>query len=217
MEKFGLNELEINKEIQFINNKTFYEGAIVKLYEKCMGVQIPTEQPNFKIINENQSVDFLVVYDDAAYWCKSKVLGCKAEDKGQLVLLDQPEIINRIERRQYKRLQALMDAEYLLLPDGVNSIHDISPILFRQMKKTFTLDISGGGVAIVTYQKIEEGKSVLTSFVLDERMAILCEVVRSEKNEKNDNYKTALKFKDIDEERRQDIIDYVNARFVNHK
>lgn len=217
MESFSLTELEINKKIQFINNKTFFEGTIVKLYEKCFGVQVSTEQPNIKIINANQVVDFLIVYDEEAYWCKARVLGCKAEDKGQLVLLNQPEIINRIERRRYKRLQTLMDIEYLILPDGVSTIHDISPILLRQMKKTFTLDISGGGVALVTYQKIEEGKLILISFELEERMMLLCEVVRSEKNEKNDNYKTALKFKDMDDEKRQEIIDYVNARSANHK
>lgn len=219
VEKLGTNLLEINKKLQFINNRiNFYEGTIVKLYEKCLGVQIPTEQPNFKIIEAADDVDFFLVYDETAYWCKSKVLGCKVEDKNQIILLGEPEVVNKIERRQYKRLQTIMDIEYLLLPEGINGIQDISPILLKQMRKTFTIDISGGGVSLITYQQLEEEKNVLLSFQLeDEKMIILSEVVRSLRNEKNDNYKTALKFKDIADEKRQGIIDFIHMKSIKGK
>lgn len=201
MANFNLGQLEINKKILLVNDKNFFEGTIIKLYENYMGVQIPTDQANFKIINKNQSIEFLLVYDEEAYRCRSKVLGCISEDRSQLVLLEQPEIINKIERRQNKRVQTFMDIEYFLMPEDIQLTDDIPPTIFGQMKKTVSVDVSDSGVALITYEIIREGRIVVVSFELEKKMTIICRVVRSEINDKGENYKTALKFLNVYDEK----------------
>ncbi|NRT80586.1 PilZ domain-containing protein [Clostridium beijerinckii] len=79
-------------------------------------------------------------------------------------------------------------------------------------KKTFTVDISAGGLALITYEKIESGRLLFLSFKIKENISSVCSVFRSEFDEGDTNFKTALKFIDIDVNHRKIINEYVNEK-----
>ena len=212
MDELKIIGLEINKPIQFVNNKKFFEGKIIKLQDKFIGVMISTFQDNVKIFNINEIVNFFIVFEEAAYWCNSSVIGCKAEDYAQLVLLDHPKVINKIERRRSPRVSIVVDIEYCFLPDGVDKKSKVTQGHLRGKRKTFTIDISGGGIAIITYEKIESGSLIFLSFNIKENITTVCSVVRSEEYDGNRNFKTALKFIDIDVSHWNIIMEYVNEK-----
>lgn len=212
MENFKIMDLKVNKQIQFMNDKMFYVGKIIKKWDKFIGITISNLQDNFKIFNVNEIVNFFVVFEEEAYWCNSTVIGCKSDDYSQLMILEQPKVINRIERRKSPRIPAILDIEYCFLPNNIDELDKVTQGYQRVKKKTFTIDISRGGIALITYEKIESGKLLFLSFKIKENIVSVCSVVRSEVNQGGTTFKTAIKFVDIDVNHRNIINEYVNKK-----
>lgn len=216
MENFKITDLKTNKQIQFMNNKVFFIGKIIKIEEKFLVVSISNLQDNFIIFNVNAVANFFIVFNNNAYWCNSIVIGCKAGDYSQLVILERPKIINKIERRNWPRVPAILDIEYCILPNNINKLSKVTQMCQRMKKKTFTIDISVGGIAIITYEKIESGKLIFLSFKIKENIVSICSVIRTEANERNANFKTALEFLDIDVNHRNIINEYIGEKMKSN-
>lgn len=216
MEKINMQFLVPEQRIQLIGaDKNFFEGIIKTTSSDYFSIQIPTNQAFFKLFKTNDFIDFLLIREDSAYRCNSKVLGCKISDSMQLMLADVPMLLSQIERREYKRLSTVMEVEYVPLPDDkkYTSLKSIPPTLFRKLKKTFTVDISGGGAKIITYENEFTSNSLLLSMNICGDMKAICSVVRIEQPDKDlKHFKTALKFEDIDNFHRKKIIDFVNEK-----
>lgn len=212
MESFKITDLKINKQIQFINNKLFFTGKVIKIDDKFLVVTISNLQDNFKIFHVNAIVNFFIVFITNAYWCNSRVIGCKADDYSQLLVLERPKIINKIERRKSPRIPTILDIQYSFLSDNIDRLSKVTQIYQLTKKKTFTIDISLGGIAIITYEKIKSGKLVFVSFKIKKNILSVCSVIRTEDNKKGTNFKTALKFIDIDIDDQNIINEYINEK-----
>lgn len=204
------------EKIQIIStDKNFFDGIIKTVFPDYFSLQIPTNQPFFKLFITNEFIEFLLVHTNVAYRCKAKILGYKISDTSQLMVVDAPEVINKIERREYKRLSTVMEVEYSCLPADINyaNLKSVPPTFFRKLRKTFTIDISGGGAKIITYENKFETNSLLLSMNIGEDIKALCQVVRTEPDPKNlKHFKTALKFKDINDIHRKKIIEFVDEK-----
>ena len=197
-----------------MTTKTFLKVILLIIYENCFAVNIFTGQNSYRPINAKEKIKFIIASRSKAFNCSSSVLGCKLGDKFELALLTIPEVVNSIERRRYPRVQVVMPAEYYMLPTGIeyNVIDDVSLVYHRQMKKTFTVDISGNGIKLITYDDRSDSKNALISLYIEEEIKILCSVVRREIDEKNNKCKTAFQFKDIDNTKWNIINKFVNER-----
>jgi c-di-GMP-binding flagellar brake protein YcgR len=212
MEILNITDLDVNKQIQFMNGKMFFMGKIVKTENGFLAVKISNKQHNVKIFNTNEITNFFIVLHEEAYWCMSIVIGCSTDGYSQLLILEQPKIINKIERRKCPRLPTVLDIEYCLLPDAISELSQVNQLYQRMKKKTFTIDISVGGVALITYEKFEPGNLLFLSFEVKENISSVCSVARSEVSEGTLNFKTALKFIDIDINHQNIINDYINKK-----
>ncbi|MDP4144530.1 MAG: PilZ domain-containing protein [Bacillota bacterium] len=213
MEILNINDLKTDQKIHFIsNNNKFFDGVIKSIHEGFFVVQISTIQENYNLISAGQQVDFIVANDLKAYRCHSKVLNCKVGDNLQAALMETPETVNVIERRQYKRIQCVLEVSYYILPDNqkYTKLEQVPSMLFKKMKRTFTVDISGGGVKLISYDNAITAQFVLVSIKLNTEIFAISSVVRVEDNTKN--CKLALKYECIKEEDRRQILDYVQKR-----
>lgn len=202
-------------KIQFINNdKTFFNANICKLQWNCIGVIINVNQHNYRILNEEENVQFIYVMEDKAVMYNAKVIAYKLNDRLQFVLLTTPEIVNKIERRKHHRVTALVNVKYSFLPHDSIFIRkdDVSALYFKRMKKTFSVDISTGGLNLITYHNNDEVKQAIVTMKINaEEITVLCNVIRFDTGD-GINVKTALEFIDIANEDREIIRDYVDSR-----
>lgn len=215
MDMINIKSLGINRKLQIINkDNTFFEAVIKILYDDFFIVQIQNDQPNCRLIKVEETIDFLLIYDDQAFRCSSKVLQNKVGDNFQSMLLTVPTVVKRIERRQFTRLNIVLPIEYSFITDDKDYKHikAVPSIYLRKLKKTYTIDISGGGANIITYESLDNCKNVLLSLRLAEEMKMICSIVRVEHDETNRNFRTALKFEYIEDSHRALIIDYVNKK-----
>ncbi|NOW90698.1 hypothetical protein BCD91_002721 [Clostridium beijerinckii] len=107
MNDFQIMDLKMDKEIHFMNDKIFFLGKIIKKWDKFIGVMISNLQNNLKIFSVSEIASFFIVFEEEAYWCNSRVIGCKSDDYSQLMILEEPKVINRIERRKSPRIRAI--------------------------------------------------------------------------------------------------------------
>lgn len=201
-------------KIEFINNKKFFQGIVIKVYDNCFAVNVPVHQENYSALKLDDNADYLVAYKDRAFKCQSKILGCSLGDEFSLLIIDNPNILNSIERRRYPRIKTVMDVGYYFINDNLEykKIEEVPKAYFSKQKKTFSIDLSSNGIRIVTYGDSTVPKYALISISIKEKIDILCSIVRSDYDELNKNYKTAMHFEDLDNNKWQHINEFVYSK-----
>lgn len=214
MESIDISNIFTGQKIQFINNKVFFQGTVIRVHSNYFAVSISIDQHNYSSIKLNDTTDYLIVYKDTAFKCKSKILGCKVGDKVEVLLMSGPITLNSIERRKYPRIKVVMDVEYCLIADNLKNekIEDIPRAYFRKLRKTFTVDLSANGIKIITYEDNVMPKYALISLFIKEQIYVLCSVVRTDYDEISKGYQTAVQFIDLDNNKWQYINEFVYSQ-----
>lgn len=146
--------------------------------------------------------DIIYVYfttDRAAYEFKSVILQ-RIKEPIPFILIKKPEKLNRIQRRNYFRLEL----------DGIVGLHQEKKDGSTNKKEVKLVDISGGGLQIKTKLKLEEGDQIKISFkkLIKLDNLIKGEIVRkSKENFEVNNY--GIEFIDIIDSDREKIIKWI--------
>lgn len=211
MDLLDLSTVKKGDVINLLNtDKSLFSGTIVREYKGCLALAVSIKQENYRRLNKNEAFELIYASKDKATRCSSVVIGSSFNNDFQILLITTPKVIAAIERRQFKRLQTVIDIDYCFLPEKntYERISKVEPIWLKKMKRSFTVDISAGGISLITYEKQTKEKQAVVSFNLNgEKILALCNVVRIEEISKNK--KTAMKYVDIKKEHVQLIDSYV--------
>lgn len=208
-EKNTMN-FNINDKVEIIDNEKTYISMIQDIDRDTLLIGVPVFELRSYPICIGDDLEYYVVSHGDVYRCKSAILGRKTENNVQMVILNNPEVCVKIQRREYFRLNILMDVKYYPLPNRTySSIKDVSRGYFNKMKSSTALDISGGGIRIICYENIPKGSFVLVSFSIPEEIAVLCNVVWCQQDYTDKKYRLALKYAHIDERERDKIIKFI--------
>jgi len=127
--------------------------------------------------------------------------------------------ISRIQRRQFFRLECLLDVQYRLLSDDsedISNFNNEDSGKKVEYKKAVTSDLSGSGVCIVTDESIPKDSIIEICIFLDEKNVVkaIARLIRSSavQIEKGTKYKNGLHFVNISKTDRNRIIKYVFAQ-----
>lgn len=204
-------DFSINQKIEILNYGMTFKSTIQDIQEDYVVINMPISGRKFYIMHSGTSLEFYVCTSKEIFKCRSMVLGKKEENNVQLVIISKPEIIEKVQRREYFRLPISMEVEYCLLPQGIEylSLKDIPSGYFNFMKKCITLDISGGGIKIITREYARKECNALVNIKLQEEICLLCTIVRCEYNDFEKNYRISLKYEDLEERVRDKIIKYI--------
>lgn len=216
-----ISTIKENDVVKFVTpNKTLFDGIIKKVSNNYLGIKIDTRQDTFEKLNKDQSVKLILVHEHQAIKCSSIILGCNQSDFEQAVIISIPEIILGIERREFERLPIIMDMEYSPLPlqGNYQSLNSVEAKYFRSLKKTYTVDISAGGVYFIVSKNEIDSKFALVSLSLrNEKIITLCEKIRTDNISDSKHNRVAFKYNDIKSEHRQFILDFISEKSKENK
>jgi c-di-GMP-binding flagellar brake protein YcgR len=210
-----LKKLKIGTIVNIVNiNKTIFDGTVTAIIGANFVVRMSLAQQAFISSKKGTKLDYLVGFETEAFRCSSFVMDVKTNNDYETIVLTMPEVTMVVERRQFVRLRAIMPVSYYLMhkTEFYRELKDVPAAYWKKTKSSFTIDIGGGGVSLITYENSDITQSALLRFSLGEDIKVLCSVVRSIANVKDDTYATAFKFEDISEENRVAIIRYVNEK-----
>lgn len=216
METININNIKENDIVKFITpNKKLVDGIIRKISKDFLGVTINTRQDSYIMLNKNQFVDLILANDRKAVKCTSVILGCTQNDFEQAIIISIPKVILGIDRREFTRLPIVMDIEYSPLPleATYDKLSNVESKYFRYFKKTYTINLSAGGVYFIVSNNEVDSKLALISLSLrDEKIVSLCEKVRTDNADDMKHQKVAYKFNDIKTNHRQLILDFISEK-----
>lgn len=217
MDTLDLSGIKEGDVLSLLNeDKNLFSGTLVKVHKGCLAVAVSVKQKNYTQLNEKDYFKFFCASKNKAVRCSSVVLGSSFNNDVQILLISNPKVITAIERRQFKRLQTVIDIDYYFLPENKNyeRISEVEPLWLKKMKRSFTVDISAGGVSLITYENDSEKKQAIISFRMnEEEIVALCNVSRIE--DAVNNKKTVLEFIDIKREHVELIDAYVIDKLKN--
>ncbi|GAA0458834.1 flagellar brake protein [Alkalibacillus silvisoli] len=180
---------------------------IVDLTKKRIYVDYPINQRTgrtFYFINNTKvRVSFVSDHDIVyMFYCDVKRRKKKKIPLIEIPFPNQDELI-KVQRREYVRIEANLDV-------AVHSLDEEKEPLI-----THTLDLSGGGIAVKsTSQQFEQGEEVDLMLVLPfgpndyVYLNIKGEVIRYAPSKEGQDYILSLKFKSIEDTKRETIIKY---------
>lgn len=216
MDIIDVNTIKENDMVKLIAaNKTLVDGTVKKISNDFLGITIDTRQGAFIVLNKGESIKLILIHERHALKCTSVVLGSTQNDFEQAIIISIPEVVLGIERREFERLPIVMDMEYSPLPSGAyyQTLGNVEPKYFRSLKKTYTVNLSAGGVYFIVSKDELDNKFALVSLSLkNENIVTLCEKVRTDQADDPKHYKVAYKYNDIKTYHRQLILDFVSEK-----
>jgi c-di-GMP-binding flagellar brake protein YcgR len=207
-----LSKLAIGSKLSIINeNKTAYEGIVRTVMGDNFIIQIKIAQPNYASVKKGDNLEYLVGLDVEAYRCVSTIQEINTNHQFTTIVLGNLEVISKIERRKYLRVQSVINISYYPIPENEHyeTLNSVPHSYWKKIKSTFTMDISGGGVSLIAYENNVPDQNVLIKLYLYEEIRLLARVVRSSIDENDNKFKLYLQFLDISSSHEKTIIDYV--------
>ncbi len=147
------------------------------------------------------------------YFFPAIIVGRSKKDDIPLMEIETTDNITRIQRRHFYRLDISLPVKF----------REYDPLLKEENEQhkyieTTTIDISGGGISMLTDEKLEFDSYVECKMLLSDNKEIhfVGKVVRSEKlYELNpDKYRTAIKFSSIENKTKESLIKFIHSEQI---
>lgn len=207
-------KLRLNEKIEIVENNTTFRSTVQDIREDEFLIDVPFSGNKYYLIHIGSEIEFFSLTEKDIIKCKSIVMGKVFENNIQLIIMSNPKVIERIQRREFFRLPISMEAGFYALPEkGIYlNLRDVPGGYFNRLEKVYTLDLSGGGIKILTKQKMMQGQKAIVSLTLSEETILLCSVIRTEIQADGKSYKIALRFEDASERLRDKVIKFIFSK-----
>ncbi|WP_164917227.1 flagellar brake domain-containing protein [Clostridium sp. JN-9] len=191
-------ELKLNSKIDVIYKEEVYVSNVQDIDSENIAISIPVKEGMYLPLSLGERVSVIFYADGDAYKFKTIVTGRK-RDNIYVILLKYPSNIVKIQRRNYVRIETLIDVNCTLADDTKKT--DIFDAVVT--------DISGGGLKIVTKKHLRMGSNLIINLpIKEENLVLKGRVVRHELNV-DKKHVCGIAFKDMLNENREKIIRYI--------
>lgn len=190
-------KLQINSRIDVIYKEDAYVSNVQDIDSENFAISIPVREGMYLPLSLGESVEIIFYSEGEAYKFKTKVTGRKI-DKIYVILLKYTSNFTKIQRRNYVRMETLIDIN-CTLTESNNKIEFFNAL---------AIDISGGGLRLVTNRPLSIGNKLIMNIQLKEDNLVLKgKVVRHELN-LDKKHVCGIIFEDMLNEHREKIIRY---------
>lgn len=203
MDKF---ELKINSRIEVVLKDGDYKCSIQDVTTEHFAITIPMRERKYYPLNRGTIVSMLYYCGKVLYKFECEVIGRKV-DRIPIIILGLPQNTRVIQRRDFVRVPVINNIEFFKIDKTFKDkkVEDLAKSKSEKVK-SITLDISGGGMRIMSRVKLKYGDILMVYLpMMTEKFMVKSEIVRIENNEDNTNV-YGLCFFDLDEKLRDKII-----------
>jgi len=196
-----------NNRIKVITEEGYAKSIIQDVDERTLSIGLP--MINHTYIAMRQGEVYEAIYNDGkgnVFKFKIDVIGRKFE-KIPLIVISKPYDIQKIQRREYVRINYTGIVNYYLTPNyPTQNLRNYDILHFNV---GYALDLSGGGMKIKIAEEVKNGDYVIAQLKIDgEDIIALSRVVRVERD-KDEKYICGLSFLSIEENEREKLIKYI--------
>lgn len=193
----------INSKIEIISNDVAYKSDIQNVTENYIAISVPLKNGRYIPLRKDEKITALYYLNGDIYRFTSTVIG-RAHEVIPVIYIQIPSDAIKVQRRNHVRVPLIADVTCVL----INKDKKLTNLSNKQVDifNAFTLDLSGGGIKIVTGKKVEIGDKLLINIKLnDENFSLQGEIIRVEKN-KEKQYVCGVSFIDVENKTTEKII-----------
>lgn len=227
-------KLQVKNEVE----RKDYQTTVTARGEQTFTIEEPLNEGRALNMPPQSSWQFCLLGSDAVYFFTARVAGMKQEDGGVSYRIEWPDRVQRQQRRRHVRVRCHHTILYWLWeeveqsPEGTPHQAEKNPDLWEDAqwlreylarlneevppRNAFTLDLSGGGMRLVSLDKLDRGQRLLLKLVLDEGsdfqlLLIEAMVVRVMPLEIGGwkRYRIGVEFVNLDEKVQERLIAYI--------
>lgn len=198
-------DLNVNQKLELKVDTGPYQGTylskVADITNNSLKVVTPYKEGSLVPLRVGLKLDVFFNGKYAAYKFQSQIMARQNENIAVLVLAFPPTKVSRIQRREYFRLELRKKLKYRILDDNFEPT--------TQLKETYTVDLSGGGLKMVISEEIPLASILDIYLPIIELGDIPIRAKVLKINQENDYQTVSLEFIDIDEKTRDIIISYL--------
>lgn len=170
----------INSKVEILWHDGNYKSDIQNVTENMIAISVPIKDGQYIPLSKGEKITAIYYANGNVYEFESVVTG-RAHDRIPVIYLEMPSNIVKVQRRNHVRVPLIADISCALVKKNL-TIEQIgsNDIDFFN---AFTLDMSGGGIKIVTKRKVSVGDRLLITVSLkDETLNLQGQIIRVEKD-----------------------------------
>ena len=211
------------KHLHQNNQKVYKSGLFDVLSDNRIEITIPTDDGKMVVFPIGEELQLYFFSGQGMYTCEAVVVERYKRGRFLLFLMEMTTKLKRFQRREYFRLDCLIDFAYYKISNEVAELETTEKILAELRKDTYlgeqriarTKNLSGGGMQFLTSEPLELHTRVfssieLSSLKIDRKFHLVTEIISCEPVETLENrwlVRGKFEFKNIKE--RDLIVSYV--------
>jgi c-di-GMP-binding flagellar brake protein YcgR len=202
-------EYIINSKIEIVVGDEAYTSKVQDSTERYIAITIPGKRGQYYTPPVGEILELLYYDSNNMYRLQGAVIGRRTENAVAQIIIAVPQIISKIQRRQFVRVPVSYYIKYEKC--YLNNSNDNASLTLDEKltKKGIMLDISGGGLRLKVMENIALGEIIVAEIPSEkDGIKVMGEVIRVEKDEEGKNI-CGISFIDITEKTRENIIEYI--------
>lgn len=201
-------ELNINGRLDVYWDDAIYKSTVQDVSDDYFAMSIPMFEGRYLPLERGEKVE-IIYYDNLVlYKFIGLVTSRKIDNNVPQLILQFPDKVQRIQRRNYVRVDLIEYINYCKFIDD-KKVEDIYYEDDKNLFKAILLDVSGGGIKLKIKEKVKEGEILLIQLPTSEGILKLKgRVVRVAKDDDDRNL-CGICFIEMDSKTRERIIRYV--------
>ncbi len=156
------------------NPKVYFSKVLNTRGNGSIEVSVPIENGEVILLPMNVRIEFWFYTSRGIYRCMAQIKDRYRKEGMKIFLIEPKTRLEKYQRRQFYRLECLMDLQYLPVTEEELQLQDPSEIKFQHMKdypedapkEGVAVDLSGGGMRFMGYTEQEAGGSLWISIRL---------------------------------------------------
>ena len=163
-DKIDINFLHQN------NGKTYKSSVFDFISDNEIEIGMPTDGGKMVIFNIGFECQLYFYTSRGLFTCEAVVTNRYKRDNFYLLSIKIKTALKKLQRREFFRLECLIDFAYYKIPDEVANLETTEelfeeiadPAYIEQKKLARTKDLSGGGLRFTSMEPLEVGSKILT-------------------------------------------------------
>lgn len=208
------NDMMVNQkvEINAEDHSVSYKSSVQAVDEKSFSIAVPYHKGEPLILRSGDPIIVKLFTNKERYIFNSRVVGRK-QDQIPLYVLTYPEKVHRLQAREYVRVEITLDVYYQVITEEEKK----QGKLFNPTAQALTADLSGGGALLAVDEKLPEGQLLYLEFPIkikkgERLIQTFARVVRCKSAEGTRKKLLSIKFEDLGERARDDLIEFLFER-----
>lgn len=203
------NVFEVNGKLDICYKGHIFKSDIQNIIGKYIFVSVPISEGRYIPFYKGDRIEILYYTKRDILKFTTNVLG-GGDERVPVLVIEKPDKVIRVQRRNFVRIAHIMDLRYGILQD-IKDNENYKNLQNKEVEffECFSIDLSAGGIRIVTKEKLKIGDTLIVMLTLNEdTLPIHGKVVRIEEDE-NNRIICGVSFIDIDARTTEKIIMFV--------